>query len=42
MIGPGFAAAAAGEMLRGLLPVIFAIAAAIAGAGFLIGYWVFG
>lgn len=42
MIGPGFAAAAAAEMFRGILPVILLIFGGLVGVGFLAGYLVFG
>lgn len=38
MMGPGFAAAVAGEMLRGILPWLVAIALILFGAGVLVGW----
>lgn len=38
--GPGFGDAVAGEMLRGCLPIVLVLFAALIGLGLLIG-WVF-
>jgi hypothetical protein len=42
MMGPGFAAAAAGEMLRGLFPALLIIILGLLSVGGLIGWFLRG